>query len=192
MATMDTGYCDYTRVLPPEMIYSIFCLLSPQDMRTVMLVCRRWREVGQDCRLWSWVRIVINQDNIETMSEILDCTRLRMLGHLELRRMTDDILESVLRLRGIQTLKIGWCDLTTHQFHYVSLHFLNLIMNTEDMALIDSGLLARAVTKVEDVTLVLLRLNVSQITAICNAITEESRIKRLSVRLDESICCKYN
>ena len=34
-------------VLAPEVLHLIFCLLPLQDLKTVLLVCSRWRQVGE-------------------------------------------------------------------------------------------------------------------------------------------------
>ena len=89
-----------------------------------MLVCRRWREVGEDCRLWNKFRIVIKKENIETVPKILNCRRLRMVRDIEVRKMSDKILESVLRLRGLHTLRIVGCYLTTQQTNAIFTYIL--------------------------------------------------------------------
>merc|ERR1719186_1228723 len=32
----------------------IFQLLPPQDLKMVVLVCKRWRDMGEDPSLWTW------------------------------------------------------------------------------------------------------------------------------------------
>ena len=44
---------DLTKQLPVEILSKIFQSLSLQDLSTVVLVCRRWREVVETLKLWS-------------------------------------------------------------------------------------------------------------------------------------------
>ena len=44
-------------VLPPEMLGQIFSLLTPKDLKTVMLVCKSWRDVGERPALWSRIAV---------------------------------------------------------------------------------------------------------------------------------------
>jgi len=48
-AASDTGAGE----LPAEMLERVFLLLGPQDLNAVVLVCRRWRDVGEAPHLWT-------------------------------------------------------------------------------------------------------------------------------------------
>jgi hypothetical protein len=50
--------------LPEEMMLRIFNLLPPQDLKSAMLVCREWKEIGEDPTLGSWsvVRLKSRQE----------------------------------------------------------------------------------------------------------------------------------
>ena len=39
--------------LPTEILFRIFHLLSPQDFKTVVLVCKSWRDLGEDPSFWT-------------------------------------------------------------------------------------------------------------------------------------------
>jgi len=45
--------------LPEEMMIRIFKLLLPQDLENVMLVCKGWKEMGEDPTLWTWSRVTV-------------------------------------------------------------------------------------------------------------------------------------
>ena len=47
--------------LPEETKLKILCLLPPQDLKTVMLVCKAWKQTGLDHTLWTWARIKLNR-----------------------------------------------------------------------------------------------------------------------------------
>ena len=59
------------------MLEKIFRLLPPRDLRSAVLVCRRWREVGETPRLWPWVTITVSSDNISEMPELLRRRRMQ-------------------------------------------------------------------------------------------------------------------
>lgn len=44
-------------LLPTEILFKIFSLLPLQTLKKAMLVCRWWRQVGEDSRLWSNVKL---------------------------------------------------------------------------------------------------------------------------------------
>jgi len=51
--------------LPEEMLIQIFQLLTPKDLKNVTLVCKQWREIGEDPSLWTWAVVTV-----ETREEI--------------------------------------------------------------------------------------------------------------------------
>jgi len=40
--------------LPNEILFGIFKLLSPQDLKTAVLTCKLWKDLGEDPSLWRW------------------------------------------------------------------------------------------------------------------------------------------
>ena len=73
--------------LPTEMLLYIFEMLSYRDLKIAILVCRRWREIGEIQQLWGSLPVIVNKRNISVMPEILS-TR-RMLGLNKLRIETE-------------------------------------------------------------------------------------------------------
>ena len=49
--------------LPPEMILEIFEKLHPRDLKMVMLVCRKWKNIGENPTLWSWCILTLSSQN---------------------------------------------------------------------------------------------------------------------------------
>ena len=45
--------------LPEEMMVKIFSLLPPQYLKSAMLVCKSWTEMGEDPTLWSWSVVTV-------------------------------------------------------------------------------------------------------------------------------------
>ena len=67
---------DLTKQLPVEILSKIFQSLSLQDLSTVVLVCRRWREVGETPKLWSELTVTVDERNQAIVSQILSCRRM--------------------------------------------------------------------------------------------------------------------
>jgi len=51
--------------LPPEIMRQIFLLLPPRDLKNVLLVCKKWKEAGEDPYLWSWAMVTVKNDSLK-------------------------------------------------------------------------------------------------------------------------------
>ena len=81
-----------------EMLLYIFEMLSYKGLNIFMLVCRRWREIGEIQKLWSSLPVIVNRRNISVMLEILS-TR-RMLGLKKLRietKLSEKLSQTIVR-----------------------------------------------------------------------------------------------
>ena len=54
--------------LPSEILYHIFHKLLPQDLKTAVLVCRSWRVIGEDPRLWAWTMVTIYSNDFDKLT----------------------------------------------------------------------------------------------------------------------------
>ena len=88
--------------LPAEMVERVFRLLSPGDLRTVVLVCRRWREVGEAPALWSWALLTLALDNLCALA----CRRLARVRVVRLVATEAALLEALLRHGGVRELTL--------------------------------------------------------------------------------------
>ena len=79
--TSDMELANTTSLLPAEVLYLIFCLLPPRDLKSVVLVCRLWREVGEAPGLWAWVVLRLAMED----TEVLGLRRLQAVRELRLR-----------------------------------------------------------------------------------------------------------
>ena len=48
--------------LPSEILLQIISQLDPADLKSAVLVCRRWRDVGEEPKLWSWAVLMLSSD----------------------------------------------------------------------------------------------------------------------------------
>ena len=70
--------------LPRELLEMIFSLLSPQGLKSSVLVSRRWRVVGEQGQaLWVWVWIKVTSRNMGQVPEILNTRRMQGVFVLE-------------------------------------------------------------------------------------------------------------
>ena len=71
--------CDIT-CLPDEMLRKIFQSLDPRDLKAAVLVCPKWRKVGEATTLWTWAVVKIRtRDDFQK----LNTERLGMLQEIE-------------------------------------------------------------------------------------------------------------
>jgi len=55
--------------LPEEILIEIFSLLSPSDLKSVVLVCKQWRMVGETPTLWTWAMVTLkSRDDLQKLS----------------------------------------------------------------------------------------------------------------------------
>jgi len=144
-------------LLPVEMLERVFHLLPPRDLKAVVLVCRWWREVGEAPALWVWVCLRVRRWNIGYMPEVLDSRRLQAVRTLEVREVSEELLQAVVRHPGLKVMVV------------VMAYFSS----------VDPELLAQAVTQLEEVMLWYSYLTPQQVTAICTAMTGNSQLKTL-------------
>jgi len=69
--------------LPQEILFTFFKHLSYSDLRCVLLVCRYWRDVGQDPVLWKKLKLVVEKPKMPLLGKILSMRRLACVEHLE-------------------------------------------------------------------------------------------------------------
>jgi len=69
--------------LPQEILFSIFQFVSFADLRRIVLVCRHWREVGEDPVLWKRFKLVVDKPKMKMLSNILTTKRFGCLEYLE-------------------------------------------------------------------------------------------------------------
>jgi hypothetical protein len=92
--------------LPGEMLERVFRLLPPRDLMAVVLVCRRWREVGEVPGLWAWVRLTVNKGNLGSMPRVLGCGRLQAVRRLVVMAVSAKLLKAVARHPGLKVVSI--------------------------------------------------------------------------------------
>ena len=75
--------CVTIQTLPEEMLMKIFCCLHLSDLATVLLVCRRWKEVAESPWLWKRLEVVVGQMKVNNIG-ILGTRRLESVKRVRL------------------------------------------------------------------------------------------------------------
>ena len=94
---------DMTRNLPDNVITRIFRLLEFDDLSSAMLVCRKWRNLGEDPLLWAEFWLVVEEEQLPSISEMLTCRRLERVSLLELNTPVTEEVMPVIQYLGTKT-----------------------------------------------------------------------------------------
>ena len=188
---------DMTRKLPPEMMERIFLLLPLRSLKMVVLVCRRWRELGEDPVLWSQLWLTVNERKLSFMSEMLSSRRLQFVMMLIIETpLTEEVLQSVMRHPGLSHLKLLQDTLTSQGaelfFSAISEDSQLKCVNISkiDLSSVDPRLLAGAVKKLSCLHVDSVHLTEQQTESIIAAICQGSKLKHL--RISESNLSSVN
>jgi len=66
--------------LPNELVSGIFQFLGPKDMKSAVLVCKSWSEIGEKPSFWTWALVTVN--NKDDLYK-LKIPRLQMLQEIK-------------------------------------------------------------------------------------------------------------
>ena len=174
--------------LPVEMLLCIFKLLSYEDLKLIVLVCRRWREIGETPRLWSSLHFIVSTRNMSVMPEILSSRRMEGLKKLRIEtRLSKKVSQTIVRHTGLREFEISPRNKKQTITSVLSVissrgcQGTNLKIKKNQMLGVDSGLLARAVTKVEALNVTYTQLTQQQAGEILTAVSEGNRLTKLSI-----------
>ena len=150
----------------------VFRLIPLGEMKNVVLVCRLWREVGEAPGFWAWVIITATKENMSTMPERLGCRRTRAVREFRVEsrweghfgpfaaQVSGEVLKAMARHPGLRVV----------------------VMSGVDLSLMDPGLLASLVTRLEEVEIDRTELTRHQVEAIITAILAEGcLVKKLDI-----------
>ena len=111
--------------LPREILLLVFRYLNAKELKTAILVCKTWRDVGEDPVLWKHYKLVVTGIEVETgyLETILAFSRFTSLQHLEVNGygqnakmpVNNEIYNSIFN-STVSKLTLKHCDLTELDF----------------------------------------------------------------------------
>ena len=146
------------KMLPNEILEKVLGYLSHNDLKRALLVCRRWREVGQSWRLWTWAQFRLDERDLEDPSwpqplKKLQVTRLQAGGltlserFLKERNVGDKVTEFLRAVAESSDLK-------------------KMRLTRVDLSAIPTKLVVRALSSVEELVLPSTSISSDQSTAL--------------------------
>ena len=115
--------------LPREILLLIFRYLNAKELKTAILVCRTWRDAGEDPVIWKHYKLVVSNVEVETgyLETILTFSRFTSLQHLEVNGygqnakmpVNNEIYKSIFN-STVSKLTLKHCDLTELDFESFS------------------------------------------------------------------------
>ena len=83
--------------LPAEVLEHVFSQLEPSNLKTAVLVCKRWKDIGEAPKLWTWVYHWVNRGNLANMPRILASKRLQALKAIAVRSFSEELLMAIIK-----------------------------------------------------------------------------------------------
>ena len=96
--------------LPSEVLENIFKLLEPSDLKSAVLVCQRWRYVGDTIKLWTWVHYRVDRRNFPNMPQVLDSRRLQNTKMVAVRSISEELIRALIRDTQIKNVDLRDAD----------------------------------------------------------------------------------
>jgi len=195
---------DMTVVLPAEILDKIFSYLTLKELSVMLLVCRRWRQVGETPGLWASATVRVNSNNILDMSRILNTGRLgavrKFIIETELSaealvtlvknpRLEEMVISApLLSSKSVGSMiaaicDVGQCvDVDTDSKEYSKL--TSLTITDINLCQINSELLSRTVTKLNTLALQNTSLTLCQINAMLTTVSNECNLINLDLSMN--------
>ena len=102
-----------TSLLPPKILERIFQFLDNETLKRAVLVCKRWREVGESPAFWSGVRLMVTRNNVSLMPEVLGLRRFQSLRFLTINCVSRPLVQAIVTHGKLQRLHLYCCDLSS-------------------------------------------------------------------------------
>ena len=122
---------DINALLPPEPLFLIFKLLRHQDLKQAVAVCRRWRDVGEDASLWTWVSPRITVKNKEQAHDMLKCGRMQSISNIRITALSNEVVDGVTCHPLLNSASISCGQLSLHERRLL----VKMISKLENIAL---------------------------------------------------------
>ena len=122
---------DINALLPSELLFLIFKLLRHQDLKQAVAVCRRWRDVGEDASLWTWVSPRITVKNKEQAHDMLTWGRMQSVSNIRITALSNEVVDRVACHPLLNSASISCGQLSLHERRLL----VKMISKLENIAL---------------------------------------------------------
>eukprot|EP00092_Neocalanus_flemingeri_P011325 GFUD01012204.1.p1 GENE.GFUD01012204.1~~GFUD01012204.1.p1 ORF type:complete len:232 (+),score=72.87 GFUD01012204.1:45-740(+) len=152
--------------LPEEIIRKIIFHLPSSDLKNAIAVCRQWRDVGSEAKLWRNFRLCINYKNVEMVEEMLNSQRLREMRSVKFLawfvpvKTSESVIKGISEQNDVEELIVRGTHLTT----------------------IDPELLSSCLNRKRIVLLTKTRLVKEQVEVLFNNMNTETNLVELDIR----------
>ena len=157
--------CVTIQILPEEMLLKIFCCLGQQDLSTVLLVCKEWKEVAESPWLWKKLEVVVGQMKVNNIG-ILGTRRLESVKRVRLlskyhpdEEEAEAVFQAIKEHEGIKELNIS----------------------QNEISKVNPLTLANAVNNMEQVNLFNAKLASQQCEELFHQMARDTKLKVLSI-----------
>ena len=141
-----------------KLMERLLSLLYRRDLMSAVEVCKRWNTIGEGPSLWKWVKLRVTGGNLTNMPVILG-SRLAKVEEIILDiAISKEVLLAMEKHQGLNVLRVSECNVSD----------------------INSDLLARVITGIEEVSLEYTKLDEKQWNAVFNS-TKGAKLKKLSI-----------
>jgi len=155
-------------ILPPEVMTVIFSYLDVSSLKSVVLVCRQWRNIGENPNMWKALKLV--ETHPEDLEVLLNFRRLKMIQYFKIFDWLSNEHVKLLKYSNLKTLDISRCYL-----HEIGLEFPDP----------DPELLGEALKNIEVVNVNRAVLSDEQWLGIFKGLNGASRMKTLIINTTE-------
>ena len=154
---------DINKCLPSEVLHFIFAMLPCDDLKKVLFVCRRWREVGEAAILWAGMELNISKYK-KSIPQLLDCGRLSLVRKMTVHVLDTGLLQALARHRGLRELTV-----------------MSIALFYQQEQKVFDQLLGRLASSLSQLCLASNNLSVEQIESVLGALSGHTRLRRLNL-----------
>ena len=77
-------------IFPTELLQLVFSFLPLEDLKSVVMVCKRWQEVGEVMKLWEDKKAVFLEDDSMSLSSALHMVKRRGIRSIHAKSLSSD------------------------------------------------------------------------------------------------------
>ena len=130
--------------LPEELLEKVFEFLPAKDRKSCVLVNKRWREVGEAPKFWTWVklpRVELRPNNQARVIEMVKSRRLAKVKevNIDLDAVSDDLLQAIRQHQGLKELNLFGDKISVLPAELDTELLILVVTGMESLSLIQQG-----------------------------------------------------